>query len=289
MPGAAAGAPRVLVTRPAHDAQHWVRQLQQGGFDAQALPLIEIAPVTLAADLARLAQVRQSLADYAALMFVSANAVAHFFESNKAAAQVICGKSAINKIALPAALRFLAPGPGTRAALLAAGVDAGQIDAPPADAPQFDSESLWQVVGQKSWSGSRVLVVRGQSQAAAGHGEASPGRDWLTRQWQSAGAVVEMLSSYERRAPLLSADQLGVVRSAATDRSVWLFSSSEALANLLALPGCNGIDWRLARAVATHPRIAVSVRSAGWGVVKQARPALNEIVSTLRSIESAYP
>ena len=289
MPALAAGALRVLVTRPAHDAQHWVRQLQQGGFDARALPLIEIAPVTTAMDQAKLAQARQSLASYDALMFVSANAVTHFFQQKKAVAQYPQAQAAMNNVALPAALRFLAPGPGTRAALLAAGVCASQIDAPPADAPQFDSESLWQVVGQNLWSGRRVLVVRGQSRAAAGRGQASAGRDWLARQWQAAGAVVEELSVYERCPPSFSAAQLGMVQAGAADGSVWLFSSSEALANLLDLPGGHGVDWRLARAVATHPRIEASVRAAGWGVVLASRPALAEIMACLRSIESAYP
>ena len=40
---------RVIVTRPAHDATHWVQQLQQAGIDAEAFPLIEIAPVSGAA------------------------------------------------------------------------------------------------------------------------------------------------------------------------------------------------------------------------------------------------
>ena len=37
---------RVLVTRPAQDANQWVQQLQRDGFAAEALPLIEIAPVS---------------------------------------------------------------------------------------------------------------------------------------------------------------------------------------------------------------------------------------------------
>ena len=32
---------RVIVTRPEQGAQHWVRQLQLAGIDAEALPLIE--------------------------------------------------------------------------------------------------------------------------------------------------------------------------------------------------------------------------------------------------------
>ena len=92
-----------------------------------------------------------------------------------------------------------------------------------------------------------------------------------------------MLSVYERQAPQLSSAQLDVVKAASQDGSVWLFSSSEALANLLRQPALNGgVNWRQARAIATHPRIAEAVRNAGWGVVQESRPMLSDIVDALR-------
>jgi len=271
-PVPAAGAAPVIVTRPATDAQHWVEQLRQGGFAAEALPLIEIAP---ASDDAALAQARQRLGDYAACMFVSGNAVEHFFKPSLPAG-------------LPPSLRLMAPGPGTVATLLAAGVPAAQIDAPAAQAEQFDSEALWAVVGQRDWRGKRVLVVRGESPDAAGGG-ASSGRDWIARQWEAAGAQVDFVGVYQRRVPQLSDQQIERARAAATDGSVWLFSSSEALANLVRQPALASADWRGARAVATHPRIVEAVRAAGWGVVAASRPALADIKVTLASIESLYP
>lgn len=285
----------VIVTRPAQDALHWVQQLQQAGMAAEALPLIEIAPASAAADVQALQQAWQMLDRYAACMFVSGNAVAHFFKQNKAAAPEEQAQEAIKTIAdcasdrLPATLRFMAPGPGTVAALLAAGVPAGQIDAPALEASQFDSEALWQVVGQRDWQGRRVLIVRGQSLAADGEGAGSPGRDWLSRQWQAAGAQVDFVGVYQRRAPLLTEAQLRRAKAASADGSVWLFSSSEAVANLASQPDLSRLDWRRARAVATHPRIADSLRAAGWGVVVESRLALKDIKAVVRSIESRYP
>nr|WP_157214734.1 uroporphyrinogen-III synthase [Polaromonas sp. CF318] len=272
MPAPAAGAAPVIVTRPAADAQHWVRELRQAGLAAEALPLIDIAA---ALDTGALARAWQTLDRYAACMFVSGNAVAYFFKSPLASG-------------LPPTLRLMAPGPGTVAALLAAGVSAAQVDAPAADAGQFDSEALWAVVGQRDWQGKRVLVLRGESPDAAG-GAASSGRDWIARKWKSAGAQVDFVGVYQRRAPQLSEQQLQRARAASVDRSVWLFSSSEALANLLGQPALAGVDWRGARAVATHPRIVDAVRAAGWGVVVASRPALTDIRDTLASIESLYP
>ncbi len=283
---------RVIVTRPARDARHWVQQLQQGGVAAEALPLIEIAP---ASDVQALKQAWQTLDRYAACLFVSGHAVEHFFKENKAVAHESWAHDAIKKIAsltqnrLPPALRFMAPGPGTVAALLAAGIPAGQIDAPAPDARQFDSEALWDIVGQRDWQGRRVLVVRGQSLDAAGENAASPGRDWIARQWEAAGAQVDFVAVYQRRAPLLTDAQVQRARAAGTDGSVWLFSSSEAVANLTRLPVMDAMDWSRARAVATHPRILDAARAAGWGVVVESRPALKDIKDTLRSIESRYP
>ncbi len=280
-------APRVLVTRPALDARHWVQSLQKNGFLAEALPLIEIAPLTRAADAEALEQVRRTIDSYSALMFVSSNAVSYFFGSKDAAAQSIRGQPAIKDIANT--LRFLAPGSGTAAALRAAGVPQGQIDAPPPDAAQFDSDALWQVIGGqgRNWAGRRVLIVRGQVDGAARSD--SPGRDWLARQWIAAGATVDFLSVYERRTPQWSPAQISRAQNAAADGSVWLFSSSEAVANLGLQPGIKGIDWHQSRAIATHPRIAQAARAAGWGVVVESRPALDDIVMCLRSIESGHP
>lgn len=283
---------RVIVTRPAPDAALWVQQLQQAGVAAEALALIDIAPVCGAADVQAIAQVWQGLAGYAACMFVSGHAVAHFFKQKMPAAHYSWSHVAINSVAdetaftLPPALRFMAPGPGTVAALRAAGVPAAQIDSPAADASQFDSEALWQVIGQRDWTGRRVLIVRGQS--AGGEGSSS-GRDWITRQWREAGARVEFVGVYQRRPPQLSPAQIQRARLASADGSVWLFSSSEAVTNLVQLAGLQGVDWRRARALATHPRIAQAVRAAGWGVVVESRPALSDIRQALGSIESQHP
>lgn len=289
------GTVRVLVTRPERDALAWTQQLQQGGIEAEAFPLIEIAPLTAAAHVQALEQAWQALASYCACMFVSGHAVEHFFTPNSVVVQQVRVQYAINTIAnkfparIPPALRFLAPGPGTVAALVAAGMSPERIDAPAPDARQFDSEALWQVIGPRDWQGRRVLVVRGQGADAAPDSTASSGRDWLARQWAAAGAQVDFLSVYQRRAPTLSAAQGQRAVAASADGSVWLFSSSEAVANLTGLPDLAGLDWSGARAVVTHPRIAQAVRALGWGVVVESRPALLDVRATLASIESGSP
>ncbi|WP_341920345.1 uroporphyrinogen-III synthase [Polaromonas sp. YR568] len=264
-------AVRVIVTRPEREAAGWVQALQAHGLQAEALPLIEIAALP---ETATLQQAWREIDAYSALMFVSGNAVDGFFASNQAAALVQKAQAATDSIA-NLGPRFLAPGPGTVAALRRAGVPEVLIDAPAAEAGQFDSEALWAVVGWRHWQGRRVLIVRGQG---AGKDQSGAGRDWLAQQFVAAGARVDVVAVYQRRAPVFTTSQRQRIEAAAHDGSVWLLSSSEALAHLPAG------DWSRARAVATHPRIAEAARAAGWGVVVQSRPEITDIVGSIESI-----
>ena len=91
---------RVLVTRPARDAQHWAQQLQGEGFAAEAFPLIEIAPLTAAANLLALEQAWKTLPAYAACMFVSSPAVIHFFKQKSPVTPAIRALIAMFSIAI---------------------------------------------------------------------------------------------------------------------------------------------------------------------------------------------
>jgi uroporphyrinogen-III synthase len=256
---------RIIVTRPRREAQEWVQALQQAGHEAQALPLIDIAPVP---DTAAVRQAWQQLDRYLGAMFVSANAVEGFFDARPAGA------------ALPR--QFWATGPGTVLALQRVGVPMPLVTAPPTDAAQFDSEALWPLVAGRIAPGARVLIVRG-ADAAGGASAQGAGRDWFARQVTAAGGAVDFLVSYQRGCPRLNAAQLALARAASTDGSVWLFSSSEAVRNLQAsLPQQ---DWRAARAVATHARIAQAVRAVGFATVRESRPALADVRASIESMQ----
>lgn len=277
---------RVIVTRPQREAQRWCQELMTQGLDVLALPLIEVAAV---ANPVPLQQAWQRLSDWAAVMFVSANAVAPFYAEKPPLTPDFIGSLAIKT-------RAWVTGPGTRRALLQAGVPAACIDMPSADAGQFDSESLWQVVVDQLQVGDRVLIVRGDD--VEGDGEASPpgggadsdsgnahqtgrGRDWLAAQLAARGVQTQFLVAYQRRAPDWGPAERDLAQQAAGDGSIWLFSSSQAVANLVHL--LPGQSWRQARAVATHPRIALAARAAGFGQVYESRPTLPDIVASIES------
>ncbi len=268
---------RVIVTRPARDAQRWVLDLSALGLEALALPLINIGPVDDPADIAR---AWQHLDDYIAVMFVSGNAVDYFFKEKLA----LAGDSIAS---IPSKTRAWAPGPGTADALLRSGVALQQIDMPPREVGQFDSEALWQVVAPQVHSGDKVLIVRGGDSASAGPGNAGVGRDWLAQRVVGQGAKLDFVVAYQRFAPTFSEQEMALAKAGATDGSVWLFSSSEAVTHLTAL--LPGQSWLGARALATHPRIAQAAKAAGFGVVQESTPLLPEVVASLQRMAQVTP
>ena len=156
------------------------------------------------------------------------------------------------------------------------------IDSPAADAAQFDSEALWQRVSTQVQVGLPVLIVRGRDVNATSDEQVGTGRDWLAQQLQAAGASAQFVVAYERRPPVWSAQQKAQAVQAATDGSVWCFSSSQAIQHLaLALPTQS---WMQARCIATHARIAQTAQTLGFGVVALSRPSLADVLRSLESL-----
>lgn len=262
-PSHAPVAGTLLVTRPQPQADEWVRSLRARGVAAQALPLLRIEPVADPEAVAAWA----SLASYRLLMFVSPGCVESFFALRPSTSR------------WPANTLAAAPGPGTAQALRAAGVPAGAIVEPPADAPQFDSEALWQRLQVQPWQRQRVLVVRGDG-----------GRDWLAQRLRERGAEVTFAQAYRRTLPSLDAVQRSLLAAAlaAPAQHGWLFSSSQAAEHLNAL--APQIEWAEARALATHPRIAASLRALGALAVWEVRPTVDAVAALwTRSIQSTAP
>jgi uroporphyrinogen-III synthase len=206
------------------------------------------------------------LAAHALLVFVSPGCVRSFFALQPAGCD------------WPAATQAGATGPGTSQALREAGVPAAAIIEPPHDAEQFDSEALWRRLELQSWQGRRVVVVRGDG-----------GRDWLADRLRDRGAEVAFVQAYRRRLPELSAPQrdLLAVALAAPSRHCWLFSSSQAVEHLRQLAQVS--DWSTGCAMATHPRIEQTLRSAGFGTVWPVRPTLNAVLDVWRRSLQSMP
>lgn len=254
---------RLLVTRPQPQADAWVARLREHAVDALALPLLAIDAMV---DLSTLHAAWHDLPRYALVMFVSPNAVSHFFAARPAE---------LAARGWPAGVRAGATGPGTLQALQLAEVPAALCVAPPADAAQFDSAALWAQLRGESWAGREVLVLRGDG-----------GRDEFAALLRSAGAAVHFTQAY-RRGPA----QWTAAERATLDRAIaqpaahlWWLSSTEAVGYLPQLTRHS--DWRAAQALASHPRIAARARELGFGPVFEAPPTLQAVCASLAQIEA---
>jgi len=196
------------------------------------------------------------------LVFVSPNAVHGFFEAAGAPAW-------------PREAWAAATGPGSVGALRERGVPDDRIVAPDAAAAQFDSEALWSRIAAWPWAGRPAWIVRGNG-----------GRDWLADQLRAAGAEVHVVQSYARAAPSLTADERALLDAALAEpaRWIWMFSSSEAIANLEAL--APGAVWHCGRALASHPRIAERARALGFGDVGIVAPSPAAVAAALAGTPS---
>jgi uroporphyrinogen-III synthase len=250
---------KVLVTRPAAQAAEWVARLGERGIAAVALPLIEIAAP---ADPAAAARAWTDLPRQRLVVFVSPNAAEQFFAVRPAG------------LRWPAGVTAATPGPGTTRALEALGVPPDHIVAPADDAPQFDSEALWQRLAGRDWRGAPVTIVRGEG----------GGRNWLAETLEAHGAQVAFVAAYRRVAPTLDEGARAALRAAAAApaRHLWFFSSSEAIDHLAALDPTT--DRTAAQALTTHPRIAERARRAGFGQVHDCRPTPDAVIACIQSI-----
>lgn len=192
MSGTLAGA-RVLVTRPAHQAENLCRMIEAEGGVAVRLPLLTIEPSTHASEARRLLAAPRHW-----WIFTSSNAVRH----------------AVPLVSGTWPPRLAAVGPGTAAALAVA----GQADAatPLAGA---SSEALLALPEFGAIRGATILIVTGEG-----------GLDVLARGLGERGAVVERAEVY-RRVPLPYPPH--AVAAALRGIDVIVVTSGEALEHLV--------------------------------------------------------
>lgn len=248
---------RVIVTRPQPQADAWVERLRAVDVDAVAVPLLAIGA---APDAAAVVAAWDALPAQALVMFVSPSAVERFFAHRPHGSR-----------RWPPSTLAGSTGPGTAAALAAAGVPAACIVSPSTDAPRYDSETLWAILGaRRDWYGCSAMIVRGEG-----------GRDWLADRLREAGASVAFVEAYHRTAPALDAAQRQVLEAARGDPGAfaWYFSSSEAVGQLAVL--APGFDGSAALAFASHPRVAEAAQRLGFSAIAVVAPTPQALADAL--------
>ena len=271
----------VVVTRARADARALTQDLSDAGFDVAAVPLLDLQDIP--AD--QWQGDNEAVSRAQALMVVSARAAAALARDD-----VDLGANLRRAWANGAGPRVWAPGLGTVKALLAAGVPAAQIDSPPADAAQFDSEHLWPQVRAQLSPGKRVVFLRGEGAVGGA------GRDFLWQRCLDAGAMPESLWVYRRGMPQWTPQERDdFARLRADAHVVWLFSSSLALQHWTAMNEAFEAHSSVAAeavracAVTTHPRITETAQNEGWQRVVETTPRRSDLIQTLRQLASPRP
>jgi uroporphyrinogen-III synthase len=198
---------RVLVTRPAGQAQGLCDLIEAGGGRAIHLPAIDILPPV---DTTPLLAICDALEQFDLAVFISVNAVAHGLD-------VI-----LKRRDWPAGTQIAAVGPASNAALVDYGL---RIDYLPRH--EYSSEGLLDLEALQNMRGRRVVIFRGNG-----------GRETLHDTLSARGAQVEYVEVYRRACPQDAGQLLRLLQREGVD--VITATSNEALQNLFDMAGAEG-------------------------------------------------
>jgi uroporphyrinogen-III synthase len=221
---------RVLITRPAEQAQGLAQLVREAGGEPVCIPAIEIRPLD---DPAPFHELARRLAAFDLAIFVSRNAV-------RSAFGLLGGR------AWPAGLKLATVGQGSKEELEQRGF--AQVIAP---AAQSDSEALLAMPQLAAMQGRRVVIFRGDE-----------GRRLLGDELGKRGATVEYAACYRRVRPA------GEGLAAAWERGVdaVTLSSAEGLSNLVDMLGA-GAKQKLAASALFVPHTRVAQEAERLGLI----------------------
>lgn len=251
---------RVLVTRPAHQANKLDRLIAAAGAEAVCFPVIEI---TGPRDAATLYKLIEQLDRFDMIIFVSANAVDQAMPLINA-----------RHPRLPAHLLVACVGRASGRALKQFG-----IHTPLLPSTRFDSEGLLLLPELQDVNGKRILIFRGEG-----------GRELLAQTLRARGAEVHYAECYRRArprtdiTPLLRRWQDGLI-------DLVTITSVEALDNLVAMVGESGRSHLLnTPLIVASNRIAEACRRYGfvhepWIAEEASDEGLVEAIKAWRTLQ----
>lgn len=221
---------RVLVTRPASQAEELCKRLEQLGAEALVQPAIEICAPD---DWGPVDEALRRLEQYDWLVFSSVNGVQFLLER-------LCQRH--GDLRRLGSIRLAAIGPGTSEALAAYRLQADLLP------EQFRAESLAAALASDA-RGRRFLLAR-----------ASRGREVLPDQLRDAGGQVDQIVVY-RSSDVAAADP-AISKELAAGRIDWITVTSSAIARSLA--NMFGEDLRRARLASISPITSATLSELGF-------------------------
>ncbi|MBT8117687.1 MAG: uroporphyrinogen-III synthase [Gammaproteobacteria bacterium] len=195
---------RVLVTRPAGQAQALCELIEAAGARAIHLPAIEILP---AQDASAVSEATDTLDQYDLAVFISTNAV------NTGLASILRQRS------WPAGVALATVGPASQQAVEAMGL---AVDLVPER--NYSSEGLLALEALQDMHGKRVVIFRGNG-----------GRDTLHDTLRARGASVDYVEVYRRACPQDGSRLQSLLQQGGLD--IITATSNETLQNLFDMAG----------------------------------------------------
>ena len=239
------GGMTVVVTRPRAQGEVTANYLETAGANVIRYPVLDIAPLALAIVEQTCSQ--HDLQNAHALIFVSANAVQHglpilkrwggfpanltLYAIGKITADTL--QNAVNHAATNHKINIITPTSGN------------------------DSEALLAMPTLQGVAGQTIILVGGSS--------ATGGRTLLQQTLRARGAVVTLLTCYERKAITVTAAQQALLSTRLESPSAIAFlalsvETLDALMDNLA----KLVGWQEATLLVSHPRVAKAAHDRGW-------------------------
>ncbi len=223
----------VLVTRPAHQAEHLCALIRAEGGRPICFAVLEIVDPE---DLSPFHALVDRLDDFDIAVFISPNAVARALNGILARRR------------LPPHLKLATVGKGSARELERMGLEA---DLCPAG--RFNSEALLELPAMQEVAGKHIVIFRGEG-----------GRELLADTLAERGAVVEYAEVYRRVQPKADVGELLRHWARGEIQSV-VVTSNEGLRNLFDMVGKLGQQWlRNTRLVVVSERAAALAQDLGF-------------------------
>ena len=202
---------RVLVTRPAGQADRLVHVLADAGITASCLPMLNLEAVDAVAQVAQIKQQMQQLHQQDFAIFISSNAVKYTAEFMQK-----------YHLTWPKTLACIPIGGATAKALqdLNWPIDKKMSSDMSNSLSAYSSEKLLLQLSQRDVSNMHITIFRGEG-----------GRELLAQDLTARGAVIEYCEMYKRQHPSYSASELSRAVGVDEKPAAILFASGETLEN----------------------------------------------------------
>jgi uroporphyrinogen-III synthase len=200
--------PKIILTRPAIQAQPLAQRLTALGYSVALFPLLEIAPLSANSELQLTLQATLAdLSRYAMAVFVSPNAIHAVFK---------------NGLVWPTDVPIAVMGEGSRAVLVQYGINEKNTRLfCPTDPFHSDSETLLHELDLPTLQDREVVIFRAET-----------GRELLADALAAHGIHIVKVVAYRRFAPPLTAQTNQLMSELLGTEGHWVVSSSEAIRTL---------------------------------------------------------